>query len=563
MKRTLPSIPQVYRNVKRWTEILSVLSKYGLADWLSRLNVDFVKDGIRSPDGGSLARESHETRIRLAMNELGPTFVKLAQLLSTRPDLIGTALADELSKLQSHAKADDFGHVRTLVEAELGQPLEDLFREFGEEPIASASIGQVHRAVLTDGRQVVVKVQHAGIERTVETDLDILVGLAQLAERVEEYRSYRPAQVVGELARTMRRELEFGREERNLTQFAAMFEKDSTVRIPQPISAYCTPRVLTMEYVEGIPIDDTVRLQQAGYDCELLARRLAEIYLRMIFHEGFFHADPHPGNLLVTRGESIALLDFGMCGRISERSREDIEEMLLAIISRDVPLLATLIRRLGSVPPDIDDAAFSNDVAEFMGQYAQASLERFSIGAALRDMTGIIRAHRIILPAEVALLIKVLITLEGTGRRLSPNLSVLELMRPFRRTLLLRRFSPARHARKARRIYLQLEQLAEDLPHRFGTILEQIQSGKFDVHLDHRRLGPSVNRLVMGMLTSALFVGSSLMLSNKVPPLLLPGEGWWGIREVSLIGLGGLIISHLIGARVILAIRRSGNLDRE
>lgn len=562
MKRSIPSIPQLYRNVRRWTEILSVLSKYGLADWLSRLNIDFVKDTVRSPEGGSLARESHETRIRLACNELGPTFIKLAQILSTRPDLIGHPLADELSKLQSNTSADPFSHIKATVETELGQSIDQLFRNFDHTPIASASIGQVHRAVLNDGRQVVVKVQHADIERRVNTDLEILAGLAQLAEMVDEFKPYRPIEVVAEFSRTMRRELEFGREERNLNQFAAMFEQDPYVHIPQAITAYCTPRVLTMDYIEGIKIDDVARLNHASVDTELVARRLAEIYLRMIFQEGFFHADPHPGNILVQRGNVIALIDFGMVGRISERSREDIEEMLLAIISRDVPMLSTLIRRLGSTPPDIDEAQFSNDIAEFVGQYAHSSLERFSIGAALRDMTSIIRRHRILLPSEVALLIKVLISLEGTGRRLSPQLSVIELMRPFRKSLMLRRMNPARQARKLRRIYLQLEQLAEDFPSRLATIMEQIQSGKFDVHVDHRRLGPTANRLVMGMLTSALFLGSSLMLSNKVPPVIFPGEGYWGIQDLSVFGFAGLLASLMIGVRLVIAIRKSGNLDR-
>ncbi|MEZ6107864.1 MAG: lipopolysaccharide core heptose(II) kinase RfaY [Pirellulaceae bacterium] len=562
MKRTLPSIPQLYRNLRRWTEILSVLSKYGLADWLSRLNIDFVKDQIRSPEGGSLARESHETRVRMACNELGPTFIKLAQLLSTRPDLIGHPLADELSKLQSNTTADPFSYIKPLVEGELGQPIEELFRNFDETPIASASIGQVHRAVLHDGRAVVVKVQRSDIERRVNTDLEILAGLAQLAELVEEYRPYRPVQLVAEFSRTMRRELEFGREERNLNQFAAMFEQDPFVRIPQAITAYCTPRVLTMEYIDGIKIDDMPRLHHAQVDTELVARRLAEIYLRMIFQEGFFHADPHPGNILVQRGNVVALIDFGMVGRISERSREDIEEMLLAIIGRDVPMLTTLIKRLGSTPADIDESAFSNDIAEFVGQYAHTSLERFSLGAALRDMTSIIRRHRILLPSEIALMIKVLISLEGTGRRLSPQLSVIELMRPFRKSMLLRRMNPARQARKMRRIFLQLEQLAEDFPARASSILEQIQSGKFDVHVDHRRLGPTANRLVMGMLTSALFLGSSLMLSNKVPPVLFPTEPYWGIQDLSIFGLSGLLASLLIGARLVIAIRKSGNLDR-
>lgn len=563
MKRSISSIPQLYRNVRRWTEILSVLSKYGLADWLSRLNIDILKDQIKSSSGGSLARESHHTRIRMALNELGPTFIKLGQLLSTRPDLIGGDLAKELQKLQTQVTPDDFEYIRETVETELGQPLEILFDAFDEEPIASASIGQVHRAKLADGGEVVVKVQHKGIERVVNTDLDILAGLAQLAERVDEFKPYRPDSVVADLARTMRREIEFGREERNLLQFAAMFESETRIKIPHPVEEFSTTRVLTMERLDGIKVSDIGLLQQSGADLEEIARRLAEAYLRMIFQEGFFHADPHPGNILVIRGDVVGLLDFGMVGRISERMREDIEEMLLAIISKDVPILSALIRRLGSIPPDLNEGAFANDLAEFVGTYATTSLERFNLSQALADMMSMIRRHQISLPSEVAMLLKVLITLEGTGRLLSPKLSIMELMRPFRQNLLLRRLSPTRHAKKVRRIMLQLEQLAEDLPHRLGTIIEQIQLGKFDVHLDHRRLGPSVNRLVMGLMTSALFLGSSVMLSMKVPPLLFPDEGPWGIQDLSILGLLGILTSMAMGGRLMLAIRKSGNLDRQ
>lgn len=563
MKRSISSIPQLYRNVRRWTEILSVLSKYGLADWLSRLNIELLKDQLKSSTGGSLARESHHTRIRLALNELGPTFIKLGQLLSTRPDLVGGELATELQKLQTQVSPDDFEYVRTTVETELGQPLEALFDAFDEEPIASASIGQVHRAKICDGPEVVVKVQHQGIDRVVNTDLDILAGLALLAERVDEFKAYRPEAVVADLARSMRREIEFGREERNLVQFATIFDGESQIKIPGPVEELSTTRVLTMERLEGVKVSDIESLKQSGADLEDIAKRLAEAYLRMIFQEGFFHADPHPGNILVLRGNVIGLLDFGMVGRISERMREDIEEMLLAIMGKDVPILSTLIRRLGSIPPDMNEGAFANDLAEFVGTYSTTSLDRFNLSLALGDMMSMIRRHRITLPSEVAMLIKVLIALEGTGQKLSPKMSIMELMHPFRQSLLLRRLSPTRHAKKVRRIMLQLEQLAEDLPSRLGQIIEQIQLGKFDVHLDHRRLGPSVNRLVMGLMTSALFLGSSVMLSMQVPPILLPGEGLWGIRDLSILGLLGIMTSMAMGGRLMLAIRKSGNLDRQ
>lgn len=559
------SIPSIYRNVKRWTEILSVLSKYGLADWLAQTNIEFVKDRLKAPDGEVLARLTREARIRLTLSELGPTFIKFGQLLSTRPDVVGKELAAELTQLQSSTPADPPETIRALVETELGQSLDDLFAEFDTTPIASASIGQVHRARLKTGERVVVKVQHAGIETKVNEDLEVLAGLAQLAEQISEFKPYRPTANVAEMGRSLRRELDFGREERNLQQFASLFKEDLTICIPKAYTELSTPRVLTMDMIDGIAVAQTGLLAAAGIDREEVARRGANLYMQMIFVHGFFHADPHPGNLVLLPGNVIGLLDFGMVGRIDERMREDIEDMLMAIVQHDVPLLVRIVKRIGQAPPQLDESSLANDVADFVGHYATQALDQFDVGGALTDMTQIMRRHRFMLPAQVAMLIKTLVTLEGTSKLLSPRFSLMEVMQPFHRKMILRRFSPLRQARKLRRLYMELEQLAEVLPQRIVQILEQIQSGKFDVHLDHRGLGPSVNRLVLGMLASALFVGSSFLLSYKVPPVLFTQKEplWFGLHHVSMLGLLGCTVSILISLRLMWAIGKSGHLDQK
>jgi ubiquinone biosynthesis protein len=492
---------------------------------------------------------------------LGPTFIKLGQLMSTRPDLVGVQLAEELKQLQADVPADPPDLVCALIEEELGQPVAELFAEFCDTPIASASIGQVHAARLASGEDVVVKVQHAGIEETVREDLDVLTGLALLAERVPELATYRPTATVAEMGRVLRRELDFGREERNLQQFCARYKDDPTVRIPQPFTEYCTARVLTMERVDGIKLREKVRLMAEGFDLEEVARRGARLYLNMIFEYGFYHADPHPGNLVLLPGNCIGLLDFGMVGRIEERLREDIEEMLLAITSHDVSLLTSVIVRMGETPADLDERALAVDVADFLGDYASQSLEQLNLGNALRDMTQIIHRYKIKLPAQVAMLLKTLITLEGTGKLLSPNFSLIELLQPLHRRMLFRRLSPQRQWRKFMRFYIEAERLAEILPRRLTEILEQIQAGKFDVHLYHRALEPSVNRLVLGLLTSALFLGSSWMLSNKVPPVLFPDNTYLGFHQISILGFSGCAMSILLGLRLLRAIGKSGHLD--
>jgi ubiquinone biosynthesis protein len=559
----ISSLPHIYRNVKRWTEIISVLSKFGLADWIARFNLEFVKDQLKARDGEIIARETPEARIRLALTALGPTFIKLGQLMSTRPDVVGVKLAEELTKLQSNVAADPPAQVRALVESELGQPLDEIFTEFDDQPIASASIGQVHAAVLPEGDRVVVKIQHPGIETTVREDLEVLNGLAQLAERIPEFAAYRPVALVAEMGRTLRRELDFGREERNLQQFAALFAENPTVRIPRPVTELCTPRVLTMERIDGVKLSDSTQIRASGIDLDEIARRGAELYLEMIFVHGHYHADPHPGNLVILEGNVIGLLDFGMVGRVDERLRESIEEILLAIVNQDVVILTAVIQRIGTPPSGLDEGALSIDIADFVGHYASQSLDRFDLSGALNEMVDIIHRHRITLPPQVGMLIKTFVTLEGTAKKLSPHFSLMEVMQPFQKKMLWRRLSPARQMRKIRRVYFEFERLAEVFPRRLVEILEEIQAGKFDVHLDHRGLGPSVNRLVLALMASSLFLGSSLLLSQQVPPLLFPENTYLGLHNVSVLGAAGCTISVLVGLRLLRAIGKSGHLDRK
>ena len=580
MKRTFPSIPQIYRNVKRWTEILSVLSKYGLADWLSHSNIEFVKNRLKAPDGAVLARLTQAERVRNAFTELGPTFIKFGQFLSTRPDVVGVELASELSVLQSDVPAEPFEQVKQTIESEQGQLLERIFTRFDEKPLASASIGQVHAATLRDGQSVVVKVRKHGIERSIETDLDILAGLAQMAERLEEFRHYQPKALVAEMARSMPKELDFRLELRNLLQFESMFTKSDRVAIPQAVPNLCSRRMLTMQRLDGYKLSNMAVAHNGNFDghngksqadtpqpppredLHKFARRGANLYLKMIFDQGYYHADPHPGNIMVMPDGQVGLLDFGMVGRISEQLREDIEAMLVAIVNRDELMLVRLIKRVGSCPFSLDEAELSNEVADFVGHYAAQSMSDFDMSGALSEFVSIVRRFQITLPGEAAMLIKVLIELEGTARMLDPTFSLMEIMRPFQRRLILKRLSPRRQARKMRRLYMQVEQLADSLPNAISNILEQIQRGSFDVHLDHRRLGPTVNRLVLGMMTSALFLGSSWMLSNNVPPLLFPDEPWLGIHRLSMLGLCGCLASLTLGFRLFWAIRKSGNLDK-
>ncbi|TWT30214.1 putative protein kinase UbiB [Posidoniimonas corsicana] len=552
----ITTIPQLYRNANRWREIVAVLSKYQLAGWLGRFDLPIAANLLTDADGGKIANLDQEARVRRALEELGPTFIKLGQVLSTRPDLVGGKLANELAQLQSSAPADKPEWVRSVIETDLGAPLEELFAEFELKPVASASIGQVHRARLADGRLVAVKVRHERIEERARVDTDILLGLASLAERAPELQNYRPSAVAAEFQRTLLRELDFSHERRRLDQFGGFFEKSECVSVPKPVDQLCSARVLTADWIEGHKVSDAA-LQNGGADLELVARRGAEAFVKMVFEHGVYHADPHPGNLIVLPGDRVGLIDFGMVGRLSDPLREDLEDMISAIMNNDAQMLTAVVTKVGSTPMDLDEAALAMDVADFVDHYASQPINGLDLSGALHELIGIIRRYQIVLPASMAMLLKLIIMLEGTSRKLSPDFSLLEVLAPQRRKMLMRRYSPARHARKLQRLFFETEALAETLPRRIGNILEQVQSGKFDVHLDHRGLEPSVNRLVLGMMTSALFLGSSLMVSHKVLPI-----NFWPLAGTSAPGLAGCVLAAMLGLRLLRAISKSGRLER-
>jgi len=400
---------------------------------------------------------------------------------------------------------------------------------------------------------VAVKVQHHGIGKQVPVDLDILTGLAQLAESLPELVPYRPRATVAEFQRALRRELDFEREARHLEQFGKAFAENPNVKIPRAYPDHSSGRVLVMEWMDGIPLSAPEEIRATGIDLRAVTRHGAEMYLEMIFHHGLYHADPHPGNLLVMSDGAIGLLDFGMVVRIEESLREDIEDMLMAIVGQDVHHLVAIVMRVGAVPIGLDETSLSLDLSDFLAHYAYLPMDQFQLAPALTELFDLMRRYEIILPSPLALLLKVLVMLEGTSQKLEPDFSLMEVLQPYQSKVVARRLSPTRQLRKARRMVYEMQQLAEVVPRRLRDILQQVQSGRFDVHLDHRGLEPSVNRLVLGLLTSALFLGSVLLVTNQV----------WPFRGVSVPGTIGVGLSAAMGLRLLRAISKSGHLDRK
>ena len=555
----LTEIPQLARNLGRLAEIGRTLVKYGLAGGLARLDSRFVRRIARGTEIARLSEFTPEARVRLVLTELGTTFIKFGQVLSTRRDLIGPELGDELAKLQASVPADDYDTTKATIEEELGRPLVEVFPEFEKEPLASASIGQVHRATLHDGRRVVVKVQHPGIGRRVANDLAILAELAALAEQyLPDLRPYRPVAVVGEFERVLTRELDFRREARHLQMFRAQFAADPGVRFPEPYPAFSTGRVLTMEYLDGIPFNQIGRVKASGGDPDDLARRGSHLFLEMIFRDGLFHADPHPGNVLflppteACPGGAIGLLDVGMVGRLDGRLRHRIERAVVAVMRRDAAAVTELIVQVGDVPPRFDAEALEAEVGEQLAFYWGMPLEQFQLGGALTDLTEAIRRYQVMLPPPLALLLRVLVMLEGTGRLLSPTFNLVELLEPYKRTLILRRLSPKRVWRRTALALQDWEDLLRGLPRQLGGLMKMLQRQEVGVQLLHKHLEPSVNRLVFGLMVSALFVGSALLWAYRAPPLL---------GDTSVVGVAGSVLAFVLGYHLFRAIQHSGKLE--
>jgi ubiquinone biosynthesis protein len=547
-------LPNMARNAKRFETIVRTLARYGLADWVRDWNPDFVKDYFKDVDGRSISEQPREVRLRLAFTELGTTFIKLGQVLSTRSDLIGPELAEELTKLQSSNPADPPESVVATIESELGQPPDKLYAEFNPDAVGSASIAQVHMATLKTGEKVVVKVQHPGIEDLVQQDLEILAFLAGIAEKHSaELRLYQPRGMTAEFRRSILRELDFLREKRSLEEFTRNFQDDPTVHFPKPYPELTARRVLTMERLDGVSIAKTETLAEGGVNTEETAWRGATAFLEMVFRDGFYHADPHPGNIWVLENGVVGLLDCGMVGRLDDARKLELENLIQAAVDRDTEELTALVVELGSLPPNLDREQLRADIADFLSDYGGQSIQDLNISDALNEIVAIIRRHRIVLPPSVSLLIRMLVLLEGSARLLSRDFSLVELLQPFVKKRLTHRLSPGQLLKRLGRSYRDWTRLVDALPRELTDILGRVRQGTFEVNLEHRRLDTVVNRVVYGILTASLFLGSAMMWSRQAPPT---------IQGVSLFGAAGVAGAVVLAWRLLRVIKREGGLQR-
>jgi ubiquinone biosynthesis protein len=545
----------------RFRYAIGVLFRYGFGYLLYELKL-----GDHLPFVNRFVKEREETRplsmgerLRLVFEELGPTFIKFGQLLSTRIDLIPPDVIRELTKLQDHAPPFPSETARKIVEEELGKPADALFAQFSAEPIAAASIAQVHLAILPSGEKVVVKVQRPGIHAQVAADLNILETLARGLERyVQESRAFYPTDLVAFFRKSITRELDFLSEGRHAERFRHNFADSPDVCIPKVYWPLTAGRVLVMEDLEGIRVDDTTKLKEAGIDLKETALKGAKAFLKQVFVDRFFHADPHPGNFSILPDGRLALVDFGIVGRLDSDLLEETASVLLAVADWDAARAARHLLRIQVSEDEIDEESFKSDLAYLIEGYAGRPLKEISIGHVLNDTIRIAAHYKMRMPHDCLLLGKAIVTIEGVGRLLDPDFDMLSVAREYARQYALSRFKPAYIKGRIEDIASDLVYLLRELPSDLQLILKKATKGRLKLEFQHRGLDTfigemdkSSNRLSFGIIVAALIIGSSLMtLSDRGPHLF----------GFPLLGVAGFLLAGLLGLWLIFGIMRSGRL---
>ena len=561
--RKIGIIGRTYRHLSRYRQILAVLFKYGFGDLIDVLKIDqYIEVGLqmisrkrREPMG----KQARSERVRMAFEELGPTFIKLGQVLSTRPDLVPVDFVEELSKLQDEVPSSPFEEIGQIIQLELGSPPEELFEVFEKVPLASASIGQVHKARFADGEEVAVKVQHPGIRKTIEVDLEIMLHLATLMERhIEELSLHRPVKIVEEFAKTIEKEMDYSIEATNMERFAGNFLDDPTVYVPKVFRETTTERVLTMEYVEGIKVSEIDRLEMAGLDRKAICARGTDFLLKQVFNYGFFHADPHPGNIFVLPNNVICLLDFGMVGVVDRYTREEFVDLVDSVVSQDELRATQVLLKITSYDDEPDIRLLERDVADFMGSHLYKSLKDIELGKLLQHLLELASRHRLRFPPDIFFMMKAFGTIEGVGLQLDPDFDMIAQTAPFIEQIKLARFAPQRISEDIFRISGELLQFIQKFPRDMLEITRLIRQQRLSVKFENQSLEVMLgtydqisNRISFSIIIAALVIGSALIVISEIPPL---------IYGISMIGIFGFLAAALMGIWLLVAILRRGRL---
>ncbi len=548
-------------HLARFRHIMAVLVKYGFEELAGimarRFKVGLGSTGLPTARREELAQTKLARRVRLAMEELGPTFIKLGQLLSTRPDLIPADFVEELERLQDRVTPEKIEKIRQEIKQQLGNDPEVLFAQFDPVPIAAASIAQVHRAQTRDGRQAALKIRRPGIVRVIRTELEILEDLAALLKvRMKRAEGFDPQRMVREFAQAVLKEVNLSYEKRNLQRFRQNFADDLTVHVPEIFEEYCTEGILAMEHIDGIKPSQIEQLQKEGYDTKELARRGADFVLKQVFEYGFFHTDPHPGNFLVMKNNVLAPLDFGQVGRLNRQDRFLMQTIVLSIVQGDAEKVLHGLERAELIGDRTDPAELARDLEDLLDSYSHLPLKDIPFGEAIRRGFEIIRLHHIEPPRDFTLMLKCLMTIESFATGLDPDFQIIEHLRPYARKFTVEPIKPSALIRQLGKAAQEAGELAGRLPEDAGAIISKFRRGQFKIHVHHehleeldRTLDNSSNRIAFAVIIAALLIGSSMLVAQKGTVL--------GIISLEALGVAGYLTAAVIGIWLVISILRN------
>ena len=538
------------RDMGRVHDIATVLIRYGFGSFVRGLGV-----GKALERAGRVLHWQHvedyvkldtPQRIRHVLEELGPTFIKLGQILATRVDLFSPQYIAEFEKLQDQVPPMPFEELLPQLEEDLGGNIDEFFSEVERQPLAAASIAQVHKAVLKDGSLVVLKIRRPGLRKIIEADLRLLHRIVEIAQsESSEIRRFHPKEVLRQFNQSLNRELDLAAECRNAERVAANLADDPNIKIPNVYWQWTGERLNVQEYIQGIQGRDVAAVDKAGLDRKLLADRGTGAVMKMIMEDGFFHADPHAGNVFYLQDNKLAFIDFGMVGRLTKDRREQVVSLLYGMTNH-LPIKVAEILEDWSDNIYTDEQALTIDIEAFVDQYSSLALKDLSLAAMMSDLMAILRDHKLILPADLALLIKAYITMDGLGRHLNPEFNTLVFTAPYVRKIMMERYRPEAIVQRGWRNLISVTDLLSSLPKDLRKLLRASRKGAFQVDINVRRLGQYVNyidnaisRLTMGIVTAALIIGSSIIMTVKGGPELfgLPALGFLGYTFATIGGI--------------------------
>jgi ubiquinone biosynthesis protein len=560
--RRLESIGRTFHHLQRAREIAGVFLKYGYEDLLERLQLPSLLNTplrrLHKPVP-AISQLPQPERLRRALEELGPAFIKLGQMLASRSDVLPEEFVLELTKLQDQVPAIPFAEVRAIMEEELHEPLSKYYRSIDELPLGSASIAQVHKAEWHDGSIVVVKVQRPEVKETVKVDLEILEQLASLAEKhLPGWRAHHPVSLVKEMAKTLQRETDFNSEAAHVERFTRQFVGEKTIYIPKVYHEATTERVLTMEFIDGAKASMLVPESLAPSERKQLAERIGDLLLKQIFVHGFFHADPHPANIHILPGNIVCFLDFGMMGFMDVRTRENLADLVWGISRQDEASVANALVRLSTADAEPSRPELETDVAEFMHRHFYRPVKELEFGHLIMQLFQLTGRHDLNIPADVFVMLKALGLMETLVRRLNPEHDIIAQATPYLRKARLGRLQPNRLVGALTNFGLDLADMARELPAEVRRIVSQVKKGEARMVFRHEGLDPVMesaerisNRLSFSVVLAALIIGSSLIIHSNIPPK-------W--HDIPVIGLIGYVLAALMGFWLLIAILRHGKM---